>query len=209
MRALAIALILPVLAAVSPDRPAARAETLGVARIGFSAERVLVVNGRRFVGRMWQMPGEQRQEQSLPAVKPVFLLFSDRPYGEVLLSSLHTVVQIPLPRALALIDDPRLLRHPVGHADVNGIATTKYAVDIAAPEGRATGSLWLSRDGIAMRCDATFRAKGGAVATIHWELRHVRIGPQPAALFAVPRGYKLLPAAAVAPLLGVRLPKTH
>ncbi|MGH7039261.1 MAG: hypothetical protein ACREE1_14100 [Stellaceae bacterium] len=207
MRALATVLILSALCAVLPGWPAARAATLGEARIGFSAERVLVVNGRRFVGPMWQMPGVQRQEQQLPAIKPVFLLFADRPYGEVLLPQLHTVVQIPLPRAFALLDDPRLLRHPVGHQTIDGIATTKYAVAIAAPAGRATGSLWLSRDGIAMRCDAVFRARGGQVATIHWELHDVRIGPQPAVLFTVPRGYKLLPAAAVAPLLGLRLPK--
>lgn len=209
MRALAITLILSALSLVLPGRPAARAETLGAARIGFSAERVLVVNGRRFVGPMWQMPGVQRQEQPLPTARPVFLLFADRPYSEVLLSSLHTVVQIPLPKALRLLDDPRLLRHPVGRQTIDGIATTKYAVDIAAPAGRATGSLWLSRDGIAMRCDAVFHAKGGPVATIHWELHNVRIGPQPAALFAVPPGYTLLPAAAVAPLLGMRLPETR
>lgn len=202
----AIALILFALCVVLPGRPRARAETLGEARIGFSAERVLVIDGRRFVGPMWQRPGAQRQEQELPAVKPVFLLFADRQYGDVLLPSLRTVIQVPLPKAFALLDDPRLLRHPVGHQDIDGIATTRYAVDVAASMGRATGSLWLSHDGIAMRCDAIFRARGGKVSTIHWELRHVRIGPQPAALFAVPRGYQLLPAEAVAPLLGLRLP---
>lgn len=206
MRVIPIVLILFALLAGLPGRPAAQAETLGEARIGFSAERVLVIDGRRFVGPMWQMPGAQRQEQQLPAMRPVFLLFADRSYGEILLPPLHTVVQIPLPKAFGLLDDPRLLRHPVGHRDIDSIATTRYAVDVAASAGRATGSLWLSRDGIAMRCDAVFRAKGGHVSTIHWELRHVRIGPQPAGLFAVPRGYKLLPAAAVAPLLGMRLP---
>ncbi len=190
-------------------RPAGKAETLGKARIGFSAERILVIDGRRFVGPMWQMPGAQRYEQELPAVKAVFLLFADRKDGYILLPSLHTAVPFAPPAALALFDDPGLLRHPIGRQDIDGIATTKYAVDVAAPEGRATGSLWLGRDDILMRVDARFRAKGGKISTIHWELRHVRIGPQPAALFAVPRGYKLLPAEAVAPLLGLRLPKTR
>ena len=36
------------------------AETLGDARVGFTAERVLILDGRSFVGRMWHMPGEQR-----------------------------------------------------------------------------------------------------------------------------------------------------
>jgi hypothetical protein len=190
-------------------RPAGRAETLGEARIGLSAERVLVIDGRRFVGSMWQMPGVQRHEQELPAVKTVFLLFADRKDGYILLPPLHTAVPFAPPKALALLGDPALRRRPVGHQDIDGIATTKYAVDVAAPEGRATGSLWLGHDGIPMRVDARFRAKDGKVSTIHWELRHVRIGPQPAALFAVPRGYKLLPAKAVAPLLGLRLPKAR
>jgi hypothetical protein len=60
-----------------------------------------------------------------------------------------------------------------------------------------------------MRADARFQAQDGKVTTIHWRLRHLRIGPQPAALFTVPRGYKLLPAEAVAPLLGLRLPKAR
>jgi len=38
----------------------AQAETIGDARVGFTAERVLILDGRSFVGRMWHMPGEQR-----------------------------------------------------------------------------------------------------------------------------------------------------
>lgn len=209
MRAAATVLIAFALSLSLSGRPAAQAETLGDARVGFSAERVLVIDGRRFVGPMWQMPGVQRYEQALPAVNPILLLFADRKYGDILLPSLHTAVPFAPPKAFALLHAPGLLRHPVGREDIDGIATVKYAVDVAAPEGRATGSLWLSRDGIPMRADARFRAWDGKVTTLHWQLRHLRIGPQPAALFAVPHGYRLLPAAAVAPLLGLRLPKTR
>jgi hypothetical protein len=204
MRALLPALILFAFLAL----PAAQAATLGTARIGFSAERILVIDGRRFVGRMWQMPGVQRHEQQLPAVTPVILLFAGRPTGDIVLPSLHTVVPIRLPKAFALLDNPGLLRHPVGHAEIDGMATTRYAIAVAAPAGRATGSLWLGRDDIPMRVDVKFRATDGKLTTIRWELRHLRIGPQPAALFAVPRGYQRLPAAAILPLLNLRLPKT-
>jgi hypothetical protein len=50
------------------------AETLGDSRVGFSAERLLVVDGRSYVGRMWHMPGEQRHEQQLPTISPVSIL---------------------------------------------------------------------------------------------------------------------------------------
>jgi hypothetical protein len=88
---------------------------------------------------------------------------------------------------------------------VNGMPTTKYAVDETMPEGHAKGTLWLSRDGIPMKLAGTFTGHKGKVATVRWELDHVRVGPQPAALFEVPAGFSKLPAEAVAPLLGLRL----
>lgn len=209
MRAVPNVLIAFALSLSLSGRPGARAETLGDARIGFSAERVLVIDGRRFIGPMWQMPGRQRSEQALPALKPVLLLFADRKDGDILLPPLHTAIAFAPPKAFALLHAPGLLRHPASREDIDGVATTRYAVDVAAPEGRVTGSLWLSRDGIPMRADARFQAQDGKVTTIHWQLRHLKIGPQPAALFTVPRGYRLLPAEAVAPLLGLRLPKAR
>ena len=77
------------------------------------------------------------------------------------------------------------------------------------PQGRAIGALWLSGDGIPMKCDARFAADNGKVSTIRWELRHVKIGQQDAALFEVPPGYAKLPPEAAGPLLGMRLARPH
>src|SRR5262249_50892510 len=177
------------LAMLSPITAAALAETLGDARVGFSAERVLVIDGQSYVGKMWHMPGEQRHDQDLPAVRPIFILRANSAIGDIILPQLHTVVEFALPKELSILGDPSLLRKPVGEEPINGIVTTKYAVDEATPRGRAVGSLWLSADGIPMRCDARFIATDkGKVSTIRWELRHVKIGPQDAALFEIPRG---------------------
>ena len=97
---------------------------------------------------------------------------------------------------------PALTQHPVGQETVNGIATTKYAIDETVPEGHADGTLWLSRDGIPMKLAGSFTAQNGRVSTMRWELSHVKIGPQPAALFEPPPGFSKLPPEAVAPLLG-------
>jgi hypothetical protein len=97
------------------------------------------------------------------------------------------------------------LRQPAGQETVNGIATTKYEVDEKTPQGRAVGSLWLSQDGIPMKCDARLATDKGKVSTIRWELRHVKIGAQEPALFEVPHDYAKLPPEAAAPLLGMRL----
>jgi hypothetical protein len=196
-------LLLAVLLAVGGA--AASAETLGEARVGFSAERVLVFDGRRFVGHMWQMPGEQRHEQDLPAIPSAFILHDGDSIADLVLPKLHTVIEFRLPAALAALHRPDLLRRPVGHERIGGLMTTKYAVDETMPDGRANGFLWLSADGIPVRCDGSFRAKNGRVTKVHWELYHIRIGPQPAALFEVPRGYSKLPPEAAATLLGLRL----
>jgi hypothetical protein len=181
------------------------AETLGDARVGFSAERVLIIDGQSYIGRMWHMPGEQRHEQDLPALRPVFILRAGSAFAEVVLPQLHTVAEFAVPKELSLLGDPRLLRQPVGQETVNGIATTKYAVEENSPAGHATGLLWLSGDGIPMRCDGKFESTKGKTSSIHWELRQVKIGKQDAALFEVPQGYAKLPPEAAAPLLGMRL----
>jgi hypothetical protein len=189
----------------------ALAETLGDARVGFSAERLLVVDGRSYVGRMWQMPGQQRHEQQLPAISPVLILRAGSAHGEVVLPQLHTVVEFALPKEFALFANPDLLRRPVGQETVNGIATTKYTIEEDLPGGHIAGSLWLSRDGIPMRCDGKFEPDKGRQSTIYWELRDVKLGKQDEALFEVPKGYEKLPPDAVAPLLGMHLatPPAH
>ena len=149
-------LILIALSMLVLPAAAARAATLGDPQIGFTAERVLVFDGRSYIGRMWNMPGEQRHEQELPSLKPIFILRADSSVGDVLLPQLHTAVEFDLPKVLAVLGQPDLLGRPVGSETVNGIATTKYEVDKDIPDGHLSGALWLSRDGIPMRCDGSY-----------------------------------------------------
>jgi hypothetical protein len=186
---------------------AAAAATLGDAQVGFSADRTLVIDGHRYLGKIWTMPGEERHEQAIRAFRPIFLLYANSPLAEIVLPQLKTIVQFALPPELRLFGDPALKQHPVGRETVNGIATIKYAIDKSVREGHAAGTLWLSRSGIPMKLIGSFTRPGGKVATVSWELSHVKIGPQPAALFEVPKGYTKLPPEAMAPLLGLSLKK--
>jgi len=183
----------------------AAAATLGEARIGFSADRLLVVDGHSYQGKIWTMPGKERHEQAIQAFRPIFLLRTDNPVGEVVVPQLHTTVQFTMPPEMRLLRSPALTKKPAGEETVNGIATTKYKIEETVPEGHAEGMLWLSRDGIPMKLAGSFTAQNGRVSTIRWELSHVKIGPQPAALFEAPPEYSKLPPEAVAPLLGLRL----
>jgi hypothetical protein len=182
----------------------AQAETIGDARVGFTAERVLILDGRSYTGRMWHMPGEQWHEQDLQAIKPIFFLHGDSTLGEIVLPQLHTFVEFVLPIGFSALSHPDLSK-AIGQASIEGIATTEYLVDQNSPDARATGSLWLSRDGIPMKCVGKFVTKSGKFSTIDRQLRHVKIGRQDAALFEVPHSYTKLSLEAAAPLLGTRI----
>jgi len=173
-------------------------------QIGFTAERTLVIDGHTYQGKIWAMPGKERHEQQIQGLKPVFLLRADRPLAEIVVASIKTVVQLEMPPQFRELDRGRLKKRPVGRDTVNGIATTKYAVDEVVPEGHARGTLWFSRDDIPMRADGTFTDPKGKVTTLRWELSNVKIGPQPADLFEPPQGFSKLPPEAVAPLLGLK-----
>jgi hypothetical protein len=183
----------------------ARAATLIDAQTGFSAERMLVIDGRSYHGKVWAMPGKERHEQAIAGMRPVFLLRADSSLGEIVLQNLKTIVQFEIPVELRLLDLAALKRRPIGQETINGVATTKYAIDRSIPQGRAEGALWLSRDGIPMRLAGTFTSAKGKVSTVRWELSGVKTGPQPATLFEPPAGLAKLPPEAIAPLLGLRL----
>lgn len=200
MRAVAIALILSTLAGVT-----ASAATLSDAKIGFSADRILVINGKPYQGKMWNMPGKERHEQNLNGIPAAFVLRTDTPIGDLVLPKMHTTVEFVLPPELRLFADPRLTRKPVGHESINGVPTTKYDIEVTVPEGHGTGNLWLSDANIPMKLDGSFTRASGRVATLHWELTHVHVGPQPASLFEPPAGFSKLPAEALTPLLGLKL----
>ena len=181
------------------------AATLIDAQTGFSAERTLVIDGRTYRGKVWAMPGKERHEQAIYGLRPVFLLRADSPLGEIVLTSMKTIVQFDIPVELELLNLVALKQRPTGRETVNGIATTRYALDKSIPQGRAEGTLWLSRDGIPMRLAGTFTNAKGKVSTVRWELSGVKTGSQPAALFESPAGMSKLPPEAIAPLLGLKL----
>jgi hypothetical protein len=204
MRAAIIALIFILTFAASTS-----AMTLGEAKVGFSADRTLIVDGKTYQGKMWTMPGAERHEQNLNGIPAAFVLHADTPIADLVLPELHTVVEFLLPPELHLFADPRLTRKPVGHETVSGIATTKFAIDETVPEGHGEGFLWLSDSGIPMRLDGIFTRTSGRVAHLHWELHNVKLGPQPIALFETPHGFSKLPAEAIVPLLGLKLKGVH
>src|SRR5690348_5773326 len=64
-----------------PPASAPSGQLLGDARVPFSADRTLTVDGRTFAGRVYHTPGRQRHEQMLEGIQQVVILRADRAQG--------------------------------------------------------------------------------------------------------------------------------
>jgi ribosomal 50S subunit-recycling heat shock protein len=110
------------------------------------------------------------------------------------------------PAPVAATVEPEQMELRIAYEDAHLLVVDKPAGVVVHPApGHATGTLWLSRDGIPMKLAGSFTGQKGKVSNLRWELSHVKIGPQPASLFEAPHGYSKLPPEAVAPLLGLKL----
>ena len=190
------------LAAIS--LPAA-ARLLGDPAVAFSADDTVTVDGRSFAGKIHAVPGSQRHDETIGGMPQTIILHADGT-GWLVLPALHSYIAFGFAPALAELGRPDLLSTPVGKATIGGKPTTEYRVEHAARDGsRVDGYLWLTREGIPMRGEATYTPPhGGHPMPIRFELSHLAEGPQPKALFALPPNLGRLDAGALAPLLGWR-----
>lgn len=182
------------------------AALLGDARVAYSADRTVTVNGRAYTGKMFHMPGHQRHEQEIQGLSEVVILDGAAAQGWLVLPGLHSYVEFHFPTVLAELEDRNILGAKAGQETVDGVSTTKYRVDHRAADGsRVQGFVWLSRDGVMMKLDGTLaRPRSSKPTAIRMELSQLRLGPQDPGLFALPPGLVKLPSDALAPLLGGR-----
>lgn len=184
----------------------ARAAGLLEAPISYSATRTVTVDGKTYTGRMFHIPGSERHDQNLLGMEDIFLLNGREAAGFVVLPALKTMIAFPFPALMAALEDPALAKIPEGEETVDGVATTKYRIDRTAPDGtRGAGDVWITRRGVLMRLAGTVTAPGGHRTRIEMTLSGFKEAPQSAALFVPPPGLTTLPAAALEPLLGIKL----
>jgi hypothetical protein len=185
---------------------AAQAAGLFDAPVSYSATRTVTVDGRRYTGKVFHVPGHERHEQVLLGMDDVFLIDDRAESGLVILPLVKTMVSFKLPALLLALNDAAAPRQEDGGAVIDGIATKRYRIERRAPDGsHAAGFAWMSRRGVVMKLDGTVTAPHGHKTHIAMVLSHVAEAPQDQALFQPPKGLTLLPAAALEPLLGFKL----
>ena len=197
---LGAALVASVLLLVSG---AAFARVLGDTGVAYSADRVLSINGQRFDGVLYAMPGFQRHEQTMTGLQQVAIFNFAAGRGYYIVPSVRTYVDFPIELAVRELDKPDMLGAPLGTERQGGVVTTKYRVDHRAADGtRIEGFVWLAASGIPMRGEGTVIETSGKRTSVNWTLSNVHIAPQDPGLFQPPDGFYRLPAAALPGILG-------
>jgi hypothetical protein len=182
---------------------AAFARVLGDTGVAYSAERVLSVNGQRFDGALYAMPGFQRHEQTMAGIQQVAIFDLAQGRGYYIVPSVRTYIDFPIELAVRELGQPDVLGAPLGTERMGGVVATKYRVDHRASDGtRIEGFVWLAASGIPMRGEGAVIETGGKRTPVSWTLSNVHIAPQDPGLFQPPDGFYRLPAAALPGLLG-------
>ncbi len=179
------------------------ARVLGDTGVAYSADRALSVNGQRFDGVVYAMPGFQRHEQTMGGIPQVAIFNLTTGRGYYIVPSVRTYIDFPIDLAVHELGMPDVLGAPVGTERQGGVVTTKYRVNHRASDGtRIEGFVWLAASGIPMRGEGTVIEASGKHTPVSWTLSNVHIAPQDPTLFQPPDSFYRLPAAALPAILG-------
>ncbi len=190
--------------------PPGRAAVVGDTAVPYSAARIVTVNGKEYVGKVFAAPGKQRHDVVINGIPVSFVLDIAGGRGVVVLPGLHSYVDFPLPPLLAELDRRRLARHAVGDELIDGLRAVKYWLDYTASDGtRGEGFIWLSRDNILLRIEGRILRPRHRPMTISMRLEGLKLGRQGNALFELDKGLHRLPYEAIEMLLNLRMNKSR
>jgi hypothetical protein len=182
---------------------AAFARVVGDSGVAYSADRALSVNGQRYDGMLYAMPGFQRHEQTVAGMQQVAIFNLTAGRGYFVVPSVRTYIDFPIDVAVRELSQPDVVGAPLGTERQGGVVTTKYRVDHRAADGtRIEGFVWLAASGIPMRGEGSVIEASGKRTPVSWTLSNVHVAPQDPGLFQAPDGFYRLPAAALPGILG-------
>src|SRR5690242_9084716 len=125
-------LVAPLLLLLSPPT---FARVLGDSGVAYSADRALSVNGQRFDGAVYAMPGFQRHEQIMAGIPQVAIFNLAAGRGYYVVPSVRTYIDFPIDTPVRELGMPDMLGAPMGTERQGGVVTTKYRVDHRAADG--------------------------------------------------------------------------
>lgn len=152
----------------------------------YSATIVATNGGQSKTSKQYMDHGKMRTEMNQGGQTVISIVRPDKKVIWNLLVAQKMYMEIPISgpaRTGAAALPPDATYAKVGSETVEGKPTDKYRIDV---KGKPVGFVWLAGQNI-----AKYQTADGATTVI---FRDFKAGPQPAALFELPAGYRKLPA---------------
>ena len=170
----------------------------------YSAERVITGSGGVMKTMMYSAMGKERMESKEGGSEMIQIVRMDKKLMWMLLPSEKMYTEMKLSDTDAPSwgqgnaskgQDCDVKQAEKGQEDVDGFKSRKLEVTISCPNDNSTVMVWLTKENIPIRVEVTnSKAK---MAEVQIELKNLKIGKQPPALFEIPSDYKLMQMPAV------------
>jgi outer membrane lipoprotein-sorting protein len=167
-------------------------------KVEYTADSYITANdGRQVMFKIHQAPGKQRMDFE-EGGKQSIILRPDKKVSWILMPEEKMYLEMSLEEGTAKssagsrdIKECKVTAKPSGKETVNGVETTRSNVEMTCPDGFSyTGKMWVSKDGILVKMDATGKDKSGTKANIKTELKNLKVGKLAAGTFDIPSGHK-------------------
>lgn len=163
-------------------------------KVEYSADQTVSGEGRTFQAKVYHARDKQRMEMSTGGSGQVFITRLDKKVSWVLMPEQKAYTELSLDQSRK--NAPSDLREctmnmtKAGTETVNGHSTTRYNMEATCPDSsRYAGSMWVTKDNIPVKIDATVQGGSGKGSRVLIELRNLKVTKQDPALFEVPDGY--------------------
>jgi len=180
---------------------AASAAGFAEPKVEFSADNyVTAEDGKEFKYKMYQAPDKQRMDFE-EGGKQSMIIRPDKKVSWVVMPQEKMYLEMSLEEGKAKgpgarnrdISDCSVTQKPSGKEVVNGVDATRSQVDVSCPDGaKYAGTVWMSKEGIMVKMDATAKDGSGTKGRIRMELKNLKVGKLAPGTFEVPSGYRLM-----------------
>lgn len=159
--------------------------------VSWSALRIMRIDGREFRTRVNHERLRERISGDVGGVELTLILRSDRNLAWQLMPLMMVYAEADV----SAMDTPANVRitsrEALGEEVVAGQRVTKYRAVFQTRSGaRQTGLLWQNAQGVHVKSRFPLVDRSGRERLVELELRELQVGPQPAALFEIPAGYR-------------------
>jgi len=177
----------------------ASAQLLGLERylspptVDYAADVSMTADGDTVDGRIMRASGKERRELTVEGELEIVIIRLDRHLVWSLAPDEKLYVEAALEDALGHPSgkEPQLTVTALGSATIAGLHATRKRLSGRDADGSPLeGTVWVSDEGIVLRAENDIVDESGKHHRLDMELKNLRIGPQNAALFEVPAGYK-------------------